>query len=307
MNPRNFLIFFITLLPLTYTHSDIDDDIFALEDIESPKKQPGPFRIEGEFDSVCETNINKSGFENQEVQFSQYSANAGMAFCYFPHAREAYAAAIDYNYSHICWAENPFFNQKDFNQGSLLLRLFSNRFCEWIWQGQLAIKINTDHWDFNQYANYDLTLWGKYDLNCDWNLHIGAIVQTGMKMDRIYPILGFDYEVNNRWKLNAVFPVNISMLYTYDCNWSGALAMRFFDIRHRVGKDEPLSMGLVAYRNSGVELVLLYEDDPTIEANIHIGSTLGGMLRISDKNNKHAKHFKLDPAMYVGAEAVWSF
>jgi len=307
VKPNVLFIFFIAILPINSIFSELDDGIFALENIEAPKKQPGPFRIEGEFDSVCATNIDKTGFSDQEIQFSQYSATAGMAFCYFPDAREAYAAGLSYNRTHLCWAENPYFNQTDFNQGSLLLRLFSNRFCEWIWQGQFAININTDHWSFDQYTNYDLTLWGRYELNCNFNLHIGTIVQTGMKMDRVYPIFGFDWEINKLWKLNAVFPVNISMVYTYDCNWSAALAMRFFDIRHRTGKEEPLPMSLVAYRNSGVEIVLLYEDDPTIDANIHIGSTLGGMVRISDKDNRNAKHFKLDPAWYVGAEAVWSF
>lgn len=291
----------------TNLFGEIDDDIFGLEEIDEPKKQPGPFRIEAEFDSVASTHINKDGFRDQKLSFSNWRGSTGMAFCYFAYAREAYAAGVAYTYSRLCWDENPYFHQSDFSQVSFLLRLFSNRFCEWIWQGQLAVNIDANEWDFNQYANYDLILWGRYDYNDCTNLHLGVIVQTGMKMDRVYPIIGFDYVVNKCWKLNAVFPVNISLAYNYDSNLSAALAMRFFDVRYRVSKDENLSMGLFAYRNSGVELAILYEDDPCLEGNIHVGSTLGGMLRISDHNNKHPKHFKLDPALYVGGELVWSF
>jgi hypothetical protein len=304
---KNLLLLCAILFVSTPIYCDVNDDIWGLEEIDEPEKQPGPFRIDGEFDSVSSTNINKSGFRDQKMSFSNWGASAGSVVCYSIQNREAYAAAIAYNFTRLCWAENPYFHESDFNQASLLLRLFSNRFCDWIWQGQAAINVNTDHWDFNYYTNYDLILWGRYEYTSCTNLHLGVIVQTGMKMDRLYPVVGFDYVYSKCWKLNAVFPVNISLEYNYDSCLSAAFAMRFFDVRHRVNKDENLPMGLFSYRNSGLELAILYEDDPRLEGNIHVGSTLGGMLRISDKNNKHPKHFKLDPALYVGGELVWSF
>ncbi|MEM1283300.1 MAG: hypothetical protein AAGG81_07080 [Chlamydiota bacterium] len=308
MKNLNLFLIFCTLLTLSSPlYCDIDDDIFGLEDIDEPQEHPGPFRIEGEFDSVASTHFKKDGFRDQKMSFSNWRGSTGMAFCYLAYAREAYAAGVAYNYARLCWDENPFFHQTDFSQVSFLLRLFSNRFCDWIWQGQLAVNVDANQWNFSYYTNYDLVLWGKYDYNDLTNLHLGVIVQTGMKMDRVYPVVGFDYKYNKCWKLNAVFPVNISLEYCYDCCLTAALAMRFFDVRYRVNKNENLSMGLFSYRNSGVEFALLYEDNPRLEGNIHVGSTLGGMLRISDRDNKHPKHFKLEPALYVGGELVWSF
>ncbi len=307
---KTLKLFFVscTLILLSSPlYCDIDDDIWGLEEIDEPQKQPGPFRMEAEFDSVASTHFDKDGFRDQKMSFSNWSGTAGMAFCYLAYAREAYAAGVTYNFTRLCWEENPYFHQSDFNQVSFLLRLFSNRFCEWIWQGQLAVNVDADEWDLNYYTNYDIILWGRYDYNDCTNLHLGVIVQTGMKMDRVYPVVGFDYVVNKCWKLNAVFPVNISLEYNYDSCLSAAFAMRFFDVRCRVNKDENLPMGLFSYRNSGLELALLYEDNPSLEGNIHVGSTLGGMLRISDHNNRHPKHFKLDPILYVGGELVWSF
>lgn len=295
------------LLTISTLHADIEDDIWGLQDIEEPKKQPGPFRLEFETDVVAGTHFNKEGYEDEKINFGNYTGTAGMAFCYFPQAREAYAAAVAYTYTNICWKQNPFFHQCDFQKATVALRLFSNRFSDWIWKGQFAINFDTKHKDYNHYMNYDLTLWGRYDYCEDMGLHLGIIVQTGMKIDRVYPIIGFDWDINDQWALNLAFPVNISLQYKYNCNWTGAAAMRFFDVRYRAGEDEPLPMALVAYRNTGFELAILYASDPSIEANIHVGTTVGGMLRISDKNNDHPQHFKMDPAAYVGGQLIWSF
>lgn len=308
MKTLKYVTFFSTLLLFSAPlYSDVGQDSWALEDISNPKKQPGPFRVEGEFDTIAKARINKEGFHHQKLSLSNWQGAIGMAFCYFPKEREAYAAGVSYNFTRLCWNENPYFHQKNFNEVSFLLRLFSNRFCDWVWQGELAINVDADYWDLNDYMNYDIVLWGRHTYNDYINLHIGAIVQTGMKMDRVYPVIGFDYTISKCWQLNAVFPVNISLEYKYTSNLSAAFAMRFFDLRYRTGRNEPLSRGLFSYRDSGLEFALLYEEDPTLEANIHAGYTCGGMLRISNRHNKHPKHFRLDPAPYVGGELVWSF
>lgn len=308
MKILQFLIIFCTLLSLSSpVQSDVIDGDFGLEDIDSQKKQPGPFRMEGEVDFIGKARINKKGFEHQKIGISTGYGAANMAFCYIEHAREAYAAGVAYDFSQLRWKENPYFDQKTFQQVSFLLRFFSNRLPDWIWRGELAVNVDADRWDFNEYVNYDVVLWGRRKYTDRINLHLGMIVQTGMKMDRLYPVIGFDYAINKLWQLNAVFPVNISLEYSYNKYLTGAVAMRFFDIRYRVNPHENLSKGLFSYRDSGVEFALLYKDDPTLEGNVHVGSTLGGLLRISNRNNKCPKHFKLDPALYVGGELVWSF
>lgn len=301
-----FPLIFCSILFSTL-HADVEDDIWALGKIEEPKKQPGPFRAEFEFDAVAKTHFNKKGYGYDNISFGNYTGTFGMAFCYFAKHREAYAAAVAYTYTNICWEENPYFHQTDFQKATLALRLFSNRFCDWIWKGELAINFDTIHTNYNFYMDYDLTLWGRYDYRDNIGLNLGLIIQTGMKMDLVYPIIGVDWEINDTWTLNGIFPVNLSLQYTINSNWTGAAAIRFFDVRYRVAPHEPEPMALVSYRNTGFEFALLYECDPTIEANLHIGSTAGGMLRISNKNNKHPHHFKMDPALYGGGQIIWSF
>lgn len=304
---KKLIPLFLALNLSTFIFADLDEGSVGLEKIDEPARMPGPFRLEGDFDIINSTHFDKKGFKDQKLKFSQFEGTASVAFCYIPKAKEAYAAGISYRNVNIDWDENPFFDQSHFNQLGFLLRFYSQRFCDWVWQGQFLYSIDTEHFNFDFYSTYDFTLWGKYSYLKNINLHMGIIIQTGMKLDYVYPILGFDWAINPCWTLNAVFPVNISIIYEYNKFWSGGIAVRFFDVRERTGRDEPLSMGLLSYKNSGVELAVLYNNDPFIEGNIHIGTTLGGRLRISDKENHHARNFNLDPSCYVGGEIIWSF
>lgn len=302
-------LLFMTCICATATlQADIQTDIWALENIEPPKKQPGPFRFEGDFDSVSKTHFKKKGFEKEKLGYSNYSGTASMAFCYFPKAREAYAAAVSYTFAKIKWDQNPFFKQQDFNVITAALRMYSNRFCDWIWKGELGVNMDISNFNWSQYVNYDFTMWGRYGYRENVGLNIGVIVQTGMKIDKVYPIIGFDWEISKKWTLNAIFPVNISLQYQYTSDWKIAAAMRFFDVRYRVDKDEHLSRGLVCYRNSGIEMAAIFDSQTTnLEANVHVGSTLGGLLRISNSQNRDPIHFYVDPSLYVGGLVVWSF
>jgi len=297
----------MALFAFSGLHGDSFNEDWGLENIKEPEKQPGPFRIEFEFDAVQKTHFNKEGFSNQKFGYSEFSGSAGTVICYSINNREAYALAVGDTNTNMLWEENPYFSQEHFNEASLLLRFYSNRFCDWVWKGEFASSINTEHPDFNHYLDFDVTVWGRYEYSCDVGIHLGFIVQTGMKLDHVYPIVGFDWNINRNWTLNMAFPVNISLQYEINNNWTSSFGMRFFDGRHRAGNDEPLPMALVSYKNSGIEFAMLYAYDPALEVNFHIGSTLGGMLRIANKQNHHATHFKLDPAMYVGSELVWSF
>jgi hypothetical protein len=128
-----------------------------------------------------------------------------------------------------------------------------------------------------------------------------------MKIDRVYPILGVDYRYNDHWKFNAVFPINLSIVYEFNPRWSVALASRIIDVRHRVNKHSHLREGLWAYRTGGIELAANYEYQSRLYFNVHIGSTVGGRFKIADRHNHHGRRFRVDPSGYVGAQCDFRF
>lgn len=289
--------------------ADVDNDIDVTDmgdvEMETSEQKGKPFSIDVHFDSVKSTDIRKGYYKDDTVQFAEGQVDLGLIFYYCPRFKEGLGVTIGYERTLLRWENNPWFNQDRFNTAHLSINGFSKRLDRWFWRGQLDINIDTDHWQ-SSYMFYNLLLWGRYECCNNIGFHIGFIAQTGMQMDRVYPILGLDWQISRRWKLNLVFPVNVSLEYMITPRWSVAIAGRTFDSRHRVSNKEPHPKYLVRYQNVGGELAIKY-DDTVVSANIHAGYTLGGDVRIANPHNHHPHHYKLDPSAYTGAEVVVRF
>jgi len=305
-------IFLSGLLPFCGTLLADDDAIIENQNVSKENMQTeenakqGIFNVSAKGDWIQKAKIDKRGFPHNHLKFWQANAEATAIVYYNPQCKEGLALGVGYDHVYFNWNENFYFCQKKFDALTFALSAFSMRVCDWLWQAQISMNCDTRHWNFSEYTNYDLFLWGRYEFCNDVNFHAGFYAQTGMKIDHIYPVLGFDWKINEQWKLNLVYPFNMSLVYTYTDTLSAALAVRLFNVRYRVGKHEPLREGLFQYRNAGLEFVVNY-DNKKYSANVHAGYTWGGQFVISDKNNKHKRHFNLDAAPYVGGEIAVKF
>lgn len=290
-----------------------DDDIDStLQDIGSEQmvdktfSERYPFKISAHGDWIGRSKIDKRGHNHQHVDFYIAEAQAEGVFYYDPDCDEGLGGGIGYSTAHFKWKQNQYFQQKNFNELSLTLSAFSQRITCWLWQAQFTANWQTKYSDLADYTNYDIVLWGRYEFRKCFHMHIGFLAQTGMKIDHIYPIFGIDYTINEKWTINAVFPMNMSIVYKIDDYWSASLAGRLFDVRYRLGKHAHLKKALFQYRNRGAELALDYDKD-RIHANIHAGATFGGQFKIANHNNKDKKHFDLGSAAYAGGELAFKF
>jgi len=276
--------------------------------IDADKKDDKAFRISVRGDWIQETKIHKKKYRDEKLKFYEAEAELQGVVYYNPCFEEGIGLGLSYNTVHLHWRGNPYFGESNFPQVSFSVAGFSKRAPGWLWQAKATINWQTQKKaSFSDYTNYDLLLWGRYEYCPDvlW-LHTGFVAQTGMKIDRIFPIIGFDWVINDKWKLNAVFPLNLSIVYSFSDKWSIDLAGRLWSPRRRVKKHEELSEGLFRYRNSGAELGLNYNTD-WFRVNAHIGYAFGGVLTISDRNNKHKKHIDFDSSSYAGGELVFKF
>lgn len=266
-----------------------------------------PFAIEVTGDAIGKAKFEEENFEGQSFKYSVVALEGGMGFYYDPCYKEAAGFTVGYNLVHLDWHNNPFFSQSHFHILRVALGGITERLANWTWKGQIAIDMDTDHFNISEYAYYDFFFWGRYTYSPCVNIHIGMLGETGMKIDHIYPIIGFDWRINDHWQLNVIYPVNISAQYLIDESWSVELATRFFDDRYRVGKSEPLSQGLVCYRTTGIELGVNYEYNDWLTANIHGGTTLRSNLKVATRHYNHREHLRLKPAGYFGGELEVKF
>lgn len=284
--------------------AQLEDQSIADQKQINPEKLH-PFKLNLAADYAAETKLEKSGFHGQRLTYGQSNATLEGTFYYNPCLVEGAIALAGYSHTLLDWKCNPYFNQKNFDTLTLGFKAFSGRCSKWFWQAYLATNLDLDHQNYNYYATYDMLLWGRYNLcfgDEDLGFHVGFIGQTGMRVDRVYPILGIDWQYSPKWKFNAVFPLNVSAVYSYDCFWKMGVGGRFFDTRHRTGKDQPLPMAIICYRTIGAEAFIAFTDCDWLEANLHAGYIVCGKVKISNRQQEDGKWFEVDPSPYVGAE-----
>lgn len=264
-----------------------------------------PFSLMAHVDAVDKAKINNGFYEGDYFTFAEADAQVNAVFYYCPAYSEGAVVGIEYTGTKFEWSNNPWFDQDYFNNVSFLLSGFTKRMDDWYWKGQLSVNVDADEWE-SSYTSYDLTLWGRYSYCRNIGVHVGLIVETGMQLDRVYPIFGFDWQIFDNVKLNLIFPVNMALEYTITKNWGFNVAARTFNSRYRVGKNEAAAGHLVRYTNVGLEAALTFTSS-RINVNLHAGRTLGGQFRISNYHNNHPHHYDLDPANYAGLELFIQF
>lgn len=292
--------------------ADLNDDVFSGDDASTFDLSPesieanGPFFLRSGFDVTGKSKFTNSPYKGDKFKFAEFDIDGTYIFAYDECNKEGLTATVGYSRYHLDWNNNPYFDESDFNMISVGLGFFSHRLWNWDWKGSVKMNFDPDHLNFQNYVTWDLLLWGRYQIIDNWGFHAGVLALTGMKIDRIYPIIGLDWTINDRWKINAIFPVNFSVIYTLDCNWSFALASRLWDVRQRVGKSEPESRGLWEYRNVGIELAANYNVSGW-NFNVHGGYTTGGRLKISDSHRHHSHRMNFNATPYVGGEVAVNF
>lgn len=298
-----------TLSCLTYSlYGDNEPaiDLFDYSNVSIDIDYPPPsYTFAVKVDGIKKADIQEGFYEEDSIGFAEAYGQLGISLYSDDEIQETAYATVSFMATKVEWEHNPWFAQQRFDTFGMSLAATSKRFCNWSLRGQFDINVEADQWTWN-YTYYNLLAWGRYEYFPCVGVHIGAIVQAGIGMNYIYPIIGADWRLTDQWKLSFVYPLNMSLTYLYNNNLSVILAARVFDSRHKANKHESHQGSTVRYRNLGTELGIQYENC-YMTANIHAGYTFVGELRIADHHGHHAHHYSLDPAPYAGAEFLTKF
>lgn len=299
---------FLACAPLT-ADENFDPSDYGSQSITAPQDEAdkGPFNVALSYDYIGKANFDRHSLHHQHISYSEALAEFDFVFYYDKPCGEGLMTSLSYSQTRINWHENPSTHQEKFDTLSLSLAGFSTRLDDWFWQARLWANVDANHMNFSEYLTWDMLLWGRYSWCDDIGLNIGFFAWTGMKIDRVWPVLGVDWWLTKRWKINLVFPVNISAVYTINDNWTFSIAERTFESRFRTGSHQPLEKALLHYQNWGGELALNYKYSSWLTADVHVGETFGGRLRISNQHNKHPHHYKFKSAPYAGGQIVVNF
>lgn len=204
------------------------------------------------------------------------------------------------------WIALNHFKTKHFNNLLLSLGGYAKGVKNWVWDANVTFQSNSAHFAKSQYLFANGILHGRYVWNKKVALHLGITGTTGMHYTQILPLVGIDYK-HGSWLCNLVFPINISIFYSFNDHLSTGVALRSLFSRQRLDKNDHLSRGLIAYTNFGVEFAIKYKLTQMIEADIHVGQTFGGNVEVNNRNNQHSRSYTLSSVPYFGLFLQYCF
>lgn len=171
------------------------------------------------------------------VQFGE--CHAGVDYHYLcSGCCEEYLLGFGYTYSRLHFKDNPYFKQDNFNAATMDLGAKWGCLCDWDLNFFWRLYLDTDSPNVSHYIWNDLVAWGRLKHRENLGLHLGTLIFTGMKINRMYPIFGFDWRPSEFLKVNAVFPVDMNITYMFCESFSAGIGARLIYSRHRVMKQD---------------------------------------------------------------------
>lgn len=264
-----------------------------------------PFSISGNY-----VNVSPASFRSPNLAFSDLKyTQSDIAFAYTLPFSEICGLIFGAGWvgTIVDMKENPEFNETDFNYLNLSVGVFSRAFPDWTWTVTLSAFFDTEEFSLIDYTLYQGVIWGRYTLCKSFEFDVGLILESGLHKEKIWPILGIVYQPSKKWHINLVYPINVAVEYDFNECFTAAASIRFLRNRHRVAKDEPNPMGIFEYISTGGEFDLSYKPKKWASIKGYLGSTFGGDLKVSNRNNHHIIHYKFKDSFYAGVSALLSF
>ena len=256
------------------------------------------FAVESGYIHVSDADFTSNGMSNQDLGYAEGFIDLSYRLPLSQQTGLVFTAGLET--VNLDWEYNSYFNEDQFTNLHLAISGYSYCSEKWYLRARAAAFMDVDEFDFDDYTFYQGLLWARYSHSEQLGFHIGFLTQLGLEDEKVYPIIGLDYYFCKHWHLNAVFPMNIGLVYAINKKWSAEVAARYLKARQRVGKDESLSKGIFEYTNYGCELAIIFHPNPAVKAKLLVGSMVGDELEISNHKGLMPVTYEFDDSLYIG-------
>ncbi len=302
-----FLLSPLLLSATDYTFVDLNSPWhFGAEFEMDPKGRPWHIETSG-------TWIGKGDLRHHDGGISLANAFASVYYSQFLSPQHALSWQVGYTFQRFDFEKNPRFEQKDFHYGLVSLAYITHGVEDWRWVVSGGLTANLQMLDEigKSLVGYGF-VWGRYVFQLTVGLHIGFFGYVGAQNGYLLPVLGIDWLITDKWKLNAVMPLDLSLDYIFTKEWTASLGWAAFGGPYRFpwrykGGKEGFKDGILQFYSSGVDLSLNYDTLNNVRACVGAGYSFGGWAQIKNSHDRHGKYFKYDGAPYALAELDFTF
>ncbi len=294
------------LAPLSLFATD-----YVFVDLDHPweidKKYPWHFEVDGR--KVASANF-------EDLKHSKLHYADAHAFGYYSHfwnQKNAVSLQLGYTYMQLDWDKSARgIEQSNFHLGLASVAIVSNALDKWRFILNLGMTVDTTTFDFGHSSVYYTLLWGRYAFLKNVGVHTGFFGFTGVHTTYLLPVIGFDFQINSQWKLNAIFPLDFSLSYNFNSSWEAALSWASFGGPYRYpwrvnGGEGRFRDAVIEVNANGLEVDLNYNYKRNLFAGIGAGWNFGGWILVRDHNGHHGKYYDFNTAPYVQANLAITF
>ncbi|MGR3973164.1 MAG: hypothetical protein QRY72_01090 [Candidatus Rhabdochlamydia sp.] len=267
-----------------------------------------PYHLEGNYKYV-----DKADFKNSAQGHLNYQeASTALYYTHFVDDENSLTYSLGYDFLNLGWKNNPDFSETQFTYLDGSLGYVSTTLNQWRWIMNTGFSVDTDDFNFGQSGVYHAMLWGRYDIAHQAGIHVGALGWYGVKNGRALPIFGFDFSPNARLKISAIFPVDASISYTLDRNWSLGVMYENLGGPYRYPRRARLPLGQTAspifsVRSTGVTTLLKFNHTDRIQASLGAGWNFGGSILMKDHENQGKTYSPFSSAPYAQGNLAMTF
>ena len=269
-----------------------------------------PVHFDGEFRDVY-----PAEFSTHSVKHSKVHYEDAHAFVYYSHyltPHNSLSWKVGYSFLDFDWPKNPRFTGDDYHFVNSSVGWVSTSLQDWRWILSGSVSVDAQTFDFGQSGVYYGLMWGRYQYSPSIGMHVGWAGYVGVKNGYLLPIIGIDYRASEKWKINAIFPINVSVEYLFTPQWSTSLQWATFGRPYRFpmrahGGIDKYKNGIFEVYSKGLELDLNFQTGNTLSASVGAGWNFGGWISIKDAHNHHGKYYKFDDAPYVQGKLTLTF
>jgi hypothetical protein len=259
--------------------------------------------------------IGNAEFDSSSVKGSKLAYADGYANLFLSHhlnRHNALSWEAGYTYMNIDWDENPRFSQKQFNIGTASLAWISTSVDCWRWILRGGASVDTHSFNFGHTGVYHGLLWGRYQHTERLGLHLGAFGYGGIHNYYVMPVIGFDWLMSCKWRLNVIFPLDMAIRYYMSENWTLKVAYSGFGGPYRYpfrarGGEGSYSSPIFMIHSNGADIDLKYHYKNTFYVSIGGGYNFGGWILIRNNENHHGKYYDYNTAPYALADFGLTF
>jgi len=262
-----------------------------------------PWRIGGQF-----IRVGKANCDHHQGNVHYRKSNVFTTILLPVDYNNFFFPRVELNYVTFDWSKNPKFHETHFYYMQFALTYYTTALEKWKWIARFDYNLQIEHISHpGQYSLYSGLLWGAYQIAPKWHYHVGALGYGGLEGGTMYPVIGIDYAPTDKWFFQALFPINYSIEYKPNTNWTLAIKGRPLKERLRVGSREPQPRSIFNYSTFGSEFNVHYEIPFRLIVEAYGGVNFGGTFYVKDAHGHRATYVKFGGAPYFGASVDFGF